>query len=93
MARRKLNEKQEATIARMKQTRIEDSIALRKALEEKLQWAKLEQEKGKLVLEKQMQQIQENKLTMQKLSAVIDVLTELLNTKFEEKQEDTSKQE
>ena len=82
---RKLSEKQEATLEKMRQTRIDDGIALRKALEEKLNWAKLEVEKGKLVLEKQLQQIQENKLTMQKLSAVIDVLTDILKEKIRDR--------
>lgn len=82
MARpRKLNAKQEETIERMKQTRIDDGIRLRKTIEEKLQWAIEEKKKGLAVIEKQMQQIKENQLTMQKLTAVIDILTDLLREK------------
>jgi flagellar motor component MotA len=64
-----------------KEIRVTDDITLRKMIEEKLTWAKLEQKKGRVVLEKQMQQIKENEFTMQKLSVVIDVLTDLLRQK------------
>lgn len=81
MARRRLPEKVEATIKRMQDNRVADGILLRKTIEEKLTWAKEEKIKGLAVIEKQMQQIKENKDILMKLSAVIDVLTDLLKEK------------
>ena len=78
MARRKLKPKQEATIERMKENRVNDSIALRKNIEAKLNWAIEERKKGVAVIEKQLAQIKENTVIINKLEGVITALTELL---------------
>jgi len=81
MARPRLNTKQENTIKRMKENRVNDGIKLRKTIEDKLAWAKVEKEKGLQVIEKQLTQVKENQQILMKLSAVIDVLTDLLAEK------------
>jgi hypothetical protein len=53
----------------------------------KLDWAKKEMEKGLGVIENQQQQLEENKIKLGKLSAVIDVLTDLLEKSTEPKEE------
>ena len=84
MARRKLKPKQEATNERMKENRINDGIALRKNIEDKLNWAIEERKKGVAVIEKQIAQIQENKIIINKLDGVITAFTELLEPEEKE---------
>ena len=84
MAKRKLKPKQEATIKRMQDNRIKDGIALRKNIEAKLNWAIEEKKKGIAVIEKQIANIQENKVTINKLEGAIATLTELLEPEVKE---------
>ena len=83
MARRKLKPKQEATIERMKENRVSDSITLRKNIENKLNWAIEERKKGIAVIEKQLAQIKENQSTILKLDGAITTLKELLESEKE----------
>ena len=84
MAKRKLTKKQEDTIKRMKETRVKDGINLRKNIEDKLKWAIEERQKGVAVIEKQMQQIKENTLIINKLDGAITALKELLEPEVKE---------
>ena len=84
MARRKLKAKQEAIIERMKENRINDSITLRKNIENKLNWAIEERKKGISVIEKQLAQIKENQSTILKLDGAITTLKELLEPEEKE---------
>ena len=83
MARRKLKAKQEATIERMKENRINDGITLRKNIEDKLNWAIEERKKGVAVIEKQLAQIKENTIIINKLDGAITTLKELLESEKE----------
>lgn len=87
MPRRRMTEKQEQTLERMKQVRKEDSIFLREIIKSKLDWAIAERKKGLEVINKQIQQIKDNQQTINKLEGVIAVLTELLESKKENKEE------
>ena len=79
-----MTDKQKDTLKRMKEVRYEDCVFLRNIITEKLEWAKIEKEKGIKVIEKQLQQVKENKETITKLDGIIMVLTELLEIKKEE---------
>ena len=84
MAKRKLKEKQENTIKRMKKNRVNDGITLRKNIEAKLKWAIEERKKGIAVIEKQLAQIKENTIIINKLEGAITSLTELLEPEEKE---------
>jgi hypothetical protein len=82
------SEKAQKTLEQMKERRAEDSRNLRKEIEEKLQWAKEEKEKGLKVIEKQVAQIKENQSILLELAGIIKVLSQLLEPeepKVEEK--------
>jgi len=85
--RKPTSEKGKKTLEAMKQRRAEDSISLRKTIEQKLKWSIEEKKKGLEVIEKQLAQIKENKDTILKLDGIILVLTELLEPKDEIKKE------
>ena len=93
MARRKLKPKQEATIERMKENRVSDSITLRKNIENKLNWAIEERKKGIAVIEKQLAQIKENQSTILKLDGAITTLKELLEPVKEEVTKELKKEQ
>ena len=84
MARRKLKPKQEAIIERMKENRVNDGINLRKNIEAKLSWAIEERKKGVAVIEKQLAQIKENTVIINKLDGVITAFKELLEPEIKE---------
>ena len=93
MARRKLKAKQEATIERMKKNRVSDSITLRKNIEDKLTWAIEERKKGVEVIEKQLAQIKENTIIINKLDGAITALKELLEPVKEEVTKELKKEQ
>lgn len=80
MARRKMTEKQEETLKRMQETRKGDTMFLREKIAKKLEWAIEEKKKGIALIEKQLNQIRENKEAVNKLDGAILALTELLQT-------------
>ena len=92
MARRKLKPKQEATIERMKENRINDGITLRKNIEDKLKWSIDFKKKGLEIIEKQIAQIKENQNNMIKIDAIITVLSELLEPKIKDTTEEPKKE-
>ena len=92
MARRKLKAKQEAIIERMKENRINDGITLRKNIEDKLTWAIEERKKGVAVIEKQLAQIKENTVIINKLDGAITALKELLEPEDKEVTEEPKKE-
>ena len=86
-------EKAKERLEKMKESRKEDSRNLRKDIEDKLTWAIEQKKKGLEVIEKQLQQVKENKDTMLELTGIIKVLSQLLEedkkieTKTEEKKD------
>ena len=91
MARRNLKPKQEAIIERMKENRVNDGINLRKNIEAKLSWAIEERKKGVAVIEKQLAQIKENTVIINKLDGVITAFKELLEPEIKEVTEEPKK--
>ena len=88
MPRQPKTEKAKQTLKQMKQHRLEDSIALRENIKVKLEWAKTEKKKGLETIDRQLQQIRDNKDTILKLDGIILVLTELLEPVKETKNPD-----
>jgi len=84
MPRKSKSEKAQETLVKMKEHRIEDSIALREDIKAKLEWAIEERKKGLEVIEKQVKQIKENQNTLLELTGIIKVLTQLLEPKIKE---------
>ena len=80
-------EKMQKTLDKMVARRKTDGRNLRKDIENKLEWAITEKEKGLEVIEKQHEQIKNNQETMLKLDGIITVLTQLLETKPETTEE------
>jgi hypothetical protein len=77
----------------MAERRAEDSRILRNVIEQKLAWAKAEKEKGLKTIEKQEQQLKENRETIIKLDGVILALTDVLKTPIEENKEEKPTEE
>ena len=86
MARIPKSEKAQKTLEKMKSVREEDSKNLRLTIEAKLKWAIEEKKKGITVIEKQLAQIQENKITIYKLDGIITAFAELLEPEEKEEQ-------
>jgi len=91
MARIPKSEKAKKTLEVMKERRTEDSKNLRLIVESKLKWAIEEKKKGITVIEKQLAQIQENKITIYKLDGIITAFVELLEPEEKEEQKTEEK--
>ena len=87
------SEKAKKTLEVMKEHRAEDSKNLRLTVEAKLKWAIEERKKGVAVIEKQMAQIQENKITIYKLDGIITAFKELLEPEEKEEQKTEEKKD
>jgi hypothetical protein len=79
MARKKMNEKQEATLGRMKETREIDAVNLRETIKAKLDWAKAEKRKGEGQIKTLVTQIETLKYQIARLDGIIIFIEDLLN--------------
>ena len=93
MARIPKSEKAQKTLEKMKSVRAEDSKNLRAIIEAKLKWAIEEKKKGLTVIEKQLAQIQENKITIYKLDGIITAFKQLLEPEEKEEQKTEEKKD
>lgn len=78
MARRKMTEKQEETLDRMKETREIDSINLRELIQSKLEWAKAEKRKGEGQMKTFLSQMETLKYQIARLDGIILFIEDLL---------------
>ena len=89
MARKKMTEKQEKTLNKMKETRKADTLFLRDKIMKKLEWAKEEKKKGIALIEKQFSQIKVNQESINRIDGAIMALTDLLQKEeIKEKEND-----
>ena len=84
---KRLNKKQKAkidkTTKRMKRVREKDTIRLRKNIEDKLDWAKVEQKKGLQAIEEFKNRVQINTRELLKLEGIILAFTQILEEEKE----------
>lgn len=77
-------DKKTETLKRMKEVREADSIHLRNILQEKLEWAKAERQKGLKVIEQYKEHIQLTQNQVLKLEGSIVILQQVLSAKKED---------
>jgi hypothetical protein len=81
MAKKKMTEKQEATLGRMKETREIDSVNLRETIKAKLDWAIAEKRKGEGQMKTLLTSMETLKYQMARLDGICIFIEDLLNPK------------
>lgn len=78
MTKKKMTEKQEATLGRMKETREIDSVNLRETIKAKLDWAKAEKRKGEGQMKTLLTQMETLKYQIARLDGIVLFIEDLL---------------